>query len=829
MNNYCNNSWKTIVAMLKSDISKGLSENDCIQRKKAFGNNKVFVPYGNGKLGFIKEFIHLHIFISILISCYLIYSREIVMAIISVGLLLAGILIKVLHGKNKQDNIKFLQRLNNTTTTVLRDGLEIIVKSEQVLKGDIVIFSKGSLIPADIRIIRAIDIKVDEKNVTGENFLKDKFESKMDRDNYLVEEMKNILFRGSIIKEGEGSGIVVETGNSTQLGKMLAMLMYANNNKHTLGKKLEGKLGIMIFIISAFSIGMFLVTKGYGQAYYSLKLSLFATQSIPIVSIAFLYGYILKKDMRKQGIDLINFSTLDLISQIQVLFIDKIGAITKEEMIVNKIFVNNNIFEAKNINFNKEINIIRLIEIIVLCNNAIYSPEKGTGKGDLIEVAYLKFGDEKLAHKTMLESRYRRVFEIPMDSDKGVLTTLNKGKRGCRANVKGRLDAVLSRCTYIMIDGLEKEITLEDIDKIKSIDFKFSLEGLITQGVAYRSFSYNPTKSENIESNLVFVGIVALENPLSENIEEEIEEIKSRGIIPIIFTDDNKITATSIGKKTRVALRDNKVITGVEVDALSSEELIETVSRTRIFSRANPETKAKIIGLFTKDNYPVAACGETLGDLSVMSLCRLGIGKGNASEIIKKAADVFIQRNYLRGFLSLFHISERFNRGVRKIETLMGVLLFAEIIIINAISIISKGNIINVIPLIIINAILAVPLFIVLLKFPGIAGKNNLVIRSLMFIVLSLSGLYDINMENEVVLVLILGGMMMIYTIANSKISIRNSSLLIIIIGVLLWIGSIGILGYLNNESFSIDVIIKIGIGLIIYLIIELIMKKWQK
>ena len=106
-------------------------------------------------------------------------------------------------------------------------------------------------------------------------------------------------------------------------------------------------------------------------------MSLFATQSIPIVSIAFLYGFILKKDMKKQGIDLINFSTLDLISEIQVLFIDKIGAITKEEMIVNKIFANNNIFEAKNINFNKEINIIRFMEIIVLCNNATYSPEEG--------------------------------------------------------------------------------------------------------------------------------------------------------------------------------------------------------------------------------------------------------------------------------------------------------------------------------------------------------------------------------------------------------------------------------------------------------------------
>lgn len=815
--------------MLKSDIYKGLSEDDCHQRRKDFGNNKVFVPYGKGRLDFIKEFILLHIFISIIIIVCLTYLSEFVMAFISAGFLLIAILIKVFHGKSKKKKINFLQRLNNTTNKVLRDGVEKIIKSEEVLKGDILIFSKGSLIPADIRIIRAIDIKVDEKNITGESFLKDKFESKMEGENYLIEEMKNILFRGSIIKEGEGSGIVVETGNSTQLGKMLAMLMYANNNKHTLRKKLEKKLGRMMIFLLAISVGMFFLTKGYGQAYWTLGLSLFATQSIPIISIAFLYGYILKGDMKKQGIDLINFSTLDLIREIQVLFIDKIGAITKEEMIVNKVFVNNNIFEAKNINFHKEINIIRLIEIIVLCNNATYSQDKNIGKGDLIEVAYLKFGDEKLAHKSMLEAKYRRIFEIPMDSDKSMLTTLNKGKRGCRANVKGRVDAVLNRCTYIMIDGLEKEITLEDIDRIKTMDFKFSLEGLITQGIAYRSFSYNPTKSENIESNLVFVGIVALENPLSENIEEEINQIKNRGIIPIIFTDDNKITATSLGRKTRLALRDNKVITGVEVDSLSSKELIDTVSRTRIFSRANPETKAKIIRLFTKDNYSVAACGETLGDLPSMSLCKLGIGKGNASEIIKKVSDIFVEKNYLRGFLSIFNISESFNRAVRKVEVFMGVLLFAEIIIINVVPFISKGKGIGFIPLIILNTILALPLFLALLKSPGVSGRDNLVFRSILFIALTLSGIYGINMDNEVMFILILGGVMIIYTIVNSKISISNLSFLLVIIGLFVWIGSLGALGYLSNNSFSVDLIKNVGVLLGIYLLFELIMKKWQK
>jgi magnesium-transporting ATPase (P-type) len=751
------------------------------------------------------------------------------MGSISTAIIVVSLIIKIAHTKNKASKMKFLQNLNNTTTKVLRDGMPKDVKSEELVKGDIVYFSKGSLVPADMRVITATEIKVDEKNITGENFLKDKFDSKIDNVVYSIEEMKNIVFKGSVIVEGEGSGIVVETGNSTELGKMFTMVMDANENKHTLGKRIEKRLGKIMLILTLIAIGASAASFSFVNNLYGLSLSLFAIQIMPIISIAFLYVIILKKDLHKKGVDLVNMSTLDIINEIEILFMDKIGSVTKEEMIVDKLYVNNKIFESKEIIYNREITIKRLIETIVLCNNSTYDSDKHIGDGELKEVAYLKFANEKTAYKSMLEASHRRIFEIPMDTDKRVISTINKEKQGSRANSRGNVDAVLDRCSYIMIDGLEKEITSEDIQKIKAIDYNFSLEGLITQGIAYRSFSYTPSREENIENNLVFVGIVALDNPLNDDIEEEISEIKNRGIIPIMITDDNKIVATSLGKKAKLATANNKVITGIEIYSLGNEELIDTISRTRVFSRVTPDLKAKIIGLFIKDKYKVAASGESLGDLPTISLSNLGIGKGSAPQIIKNAADLFIKNNYLKGFLSIFDIAKKFNEGVAKVEAAIITVLFTEIVIINALPTINNQINISYLPILIVNVVLAIPLFLSLIHSPK-GDDDKFILRSIVYSVLALATTYDANSSFEIVLIVTLGAFLLINVFLNSSISLKKISaeLVLFITSILLWLISIGGLILLNGLTLSTYTMIKIGVIIFINLIYELILKRCQ-
>jgi len=830
LNNYSNNSWKTVVEILRGDIYRGLTEEECELRRTSSGDNKINFPSGNNILSLVKDFLSVHIILSMAIIGILFYFNQYILAGISIGILVITLSLKVLHVKNQSDKVKFMQKLNNSTTTVLRDSTERVVKSEELVKGDIVLFSKGSLIAADIRIITAKDIKVDEKNITGENFLKDKFDSKIDSNVSSVEEAKNMLFKGSVIREGEGSGIVVEIGEKTHLGKMFSMLVDSKNNRHTLGKRLEKKVSKFKFIFFIIAIAAFFTNMAKGQAVNSLCLSLFAIEVMPVICIAYIYTSILRKELKSKGIDLINMSTLDTINDIEILFLDKVGSVTKEEMVVKKLYVNNRSFTSKDIAYNKEITITRLIETLVLCNDATYNRETEESSGDLFEVAYLKFADKKMAYKNVLDREYRRIFEVPMDSDKRMITTVNKGQKGCRANSKGNVDAILDRCKYIMIDGLEKEITNEDIDKIKAMDYNFSLEGLITQAVAYRSFSYTPTVEENVENNLVFIGLVAMENPLSDDIHDEIEELKVKGIIPIIFTEDNKITATTLGKKAKLIRSSNRVIAGVEIYSLGKEELIDTISKTRVFSRVNPELKARIVSLFVKDNYKVAASGECLGDLPTLTISKLGIGKGSAPKIIKNSSDVYIEKNYLRGFLNLFDVSEKFNRGIGKLEAFIYSILLTELATLNISNTFWGIESISYISLIIINVLLGIPLSLGLIHSSK-DRDGKFFIRSIVYTSSILAALYYNPSLPEEVIISILGGFLVINVFFQSNISFKKKNIesTLFLISLLLWCGVVGILAFVNINLFMQNNLIIMGVIFIISIIFELISKYWAK
>lgn len=830
MNFYCNNPWKVAVEKLGSNIQKGLREDECATRRKYYGNNKINLPYGNkGVIGYVKGIASLYMLINILIASLLIYSEEYIMGIIVFGILVINIIFRGLHLYNKKKQVEFLQNINYTTVSVIRDGVEKLVKAEELVVGDIVFFRSGSLIAADMRVIRAHDIKVDEKNITGETFLKDKYESKIDGNISSVGEMKNILFKGSIIRDGEGAGIVISTGENTQLGKLLAMLNYANNNKHTLGKKITSKVNKIYFgfigIIALLSI------VSIGQTIDSLLRGLFILGILPVEFITYIYVRILKGDLNREGIELINVSTLDLINELEILFLDKIGSITSEKMVVSGIYSNNQIYNKDEVDYKKDININRLMDIILLCNNATYNITDDTGKGDLCEVAYLSFAAQNRIYKSLLDGRNKRIFEVPMDSDKRMLTTLNKSKKGYRANVKGDVDAVLDRCTHIMVEGVEKELTDEEIERVKAVDFNFSIEGLKTQGIAYRSFNYQPSKSENIESNLVFVGIIALENPFNEDVDKQIAHIRSRGIVPILFTDDNKITATVIGQKAGIVSDNGSVISGVELDSLTGEELIDVLSKTKVFSRVNPEIKGKIVGLFSKDGYGVGASGETLGDLSSLSISKVGIGKGKAPEIVKKVSDVFIRENYLNKFLMLFDVAKEFKKNLESTFKLVISTIFAQGIILSIMPLILGEVGIDVIPLLLINALILLPLLLAtLIKGMKKESIRKTIIRTSIWTLIPLISSYMIKKEYDEVFLMCFGFLIISHVIFNISTNILNidRGSMLISLSIVLWIISISLVGYIGSVDFTQFEMIKLAALLISYVFIELTMRIWK-
>ncbi|SFC62204.1 cation-transporting P-type ATPase [Clostridium uliginosum] len=833
MNKYCNNAWIEVVEMLNSDQDKGLNSIECDARREKYGTNKIDLPSGNrisrNIINIIKQ-VHIIIYLIITILLFMLKANN--YKYIILAFLIINIVGIIGYNIKRDKEIGILEKLNFATSIVIRDGIEQVIKSEEILIGDIVKFKKDSAIPADIRIIKAIDIKVDEKNITGETFYKEKFESKISGSINSLGEMNNILFKGSLIKAGEGEGIVISTGNSTQLGKLLAMLTYASNRKHTLGDKLQRKWGKYLLIYFAILIVSVIFFINKGKYPNQLASGLFVLGCFPIsVTSVLAFKCILKK-FSNQDIHIINFSIIDLINDINIIFLDKIGAITKEQMVVNKIFTNDEIIYSKNVEYTKNINIQRIIDISLLCNNSIYNVEDKNAKGDLTEIAYLQYAAKKQIYKSILDNKNQRITEIPMDSDKKMLTILDKMKKGYRANARGNLDSVLERCTHIMIDGLEKELNEEDKIKIKDIDIKFSIEGLITQAFAYRNFSYEPSTSENIESNMVFVGIIALDNPLQDSIEEKIREIKDNGIVPILFTEENKVSAITTAKKAKIIFKNEQVVSGIELDSLNEQELKDLLGKVRVFSRINPEIKSQIISFFNKDGYKVAAAGETLGDLPSLNLSNVGIAKGNPLLIVKKVSDVYIKENYLEGFFKIKDFSRKFFDNVNRTFQGIYTIVLAELMLLLVSMIGGCEDVLGVFNIIFINVILFVPLSLILVLKEGRSIRNKEMIgRAVILLSSTIFSTYIANesAKNLIALMVLSIGSLLFITI-NSNISFRRVSIerrLVIISSFLIGLAISAIL--LTQEIILTKVVlINLGITIISLVVFEILFKRWQ-
>jgi len=812
----------------------GLSEKDCELIRRRKGSNRVDLPdkarMHKYILSSIKE---KYALINIIIAILLFILQKYLLGAIVVAILICNLVINILHAIKRDKEVANLEKLNSTETVVIRDGMEQIIKSEELVIGDIVRFSRDSIVPADIRIIKSDDLKVNEKDITGENFLKEKYENKILSNNLSISDMKNVLFKGSKICEGSGLGVVVEVGNSTQIGKLLAMFKSANNRKHNFKRMIIGSVEkyTLTFFISIVVLGVFFIISGQDVDKEFITKGLFAIGCMPLSTIAILsYNLIINK-YAKDNIEIVNFSVFNLVNDINILFLDKIGAISEEEMVVDRIYINENIISKDDV-YKKEITSDRLLEISLICNSSTYNIADDTGVGDLTEIAFLRYAARKKVYKSAVDINNPRLFEIPIDSDKKFSTVVTKIKGRYRANTRGNLDSVLDKCTYVMMEGIERELTDEIRNRIKLLDMSFSSEGLVTQGFAYRNFNYQPSKSENIESNMVFVGVVGLENPLKHNIKNEVRNIKDRGIVPILFTDESKLSAITNCLKCEIIRNKNQVVAGIELDSLNQDELKELVGRVRVFCRITPEIKAKIVALFVKDGYKVATVGENLSDLPVLNLANTGISKGEATPMVKKISDVYIKENYLEGLFNIRKYSKELKINIQRSLKLFFMIVLSELIILSGCLIIGQTDIMNFWNILIINAILMIPLSIItILRSGNEVSIIGMIIRSIVLSVITLISVYKVEyLEGQIIPIALLGIDSLIFTLVNSNISIKKISNELILGIVTFFIILLSIFGimFVYGVVLRNIIMIEILISLFILFIYEILAEKWQ-
>lgn len=834
MEKYCINSWAQIVELLNSDIKNGISENYCEAIRLKYGTNKIDLPSGNGLFKHVINVLRQKaVIIYIIITIILFVFRFYLFGGISALILISNLIIIIMHTTKRDKEIGVLEKLNSSDTIVIRDGTQKIITAEELVIGDIVRFNRDSIIPADLRIISASDIKVDEESITGENFHKEKFESKIIGSISSLSDMKNILFKGSVIKSGDGLGIVIATGNFTQLGKILAMLTYASNRKHNFGAMISKFLEkyLLIYFLGIVIVGSYFVYAGQDIQKNYISTALFTLGCSPVVIIANIIFKSVVKRFLKENIEIINFSVFNLIKDVNILFLDKVGAISKKEMIVKKIFINNNVISTSD-PYLKEITFDRIVEISLICNNAIYNSNEDNAKGELDELAFINYAAKKKIYKDTIDKTNLRALEIPMDSDKRFLTVVSKFNRRYRANTRGNVDDVVEQCKYIMIEGVERELTDEYKAIIKDTDMNLSIEGLITEGFAYRNFSYEPSKDENIESNMVFVGIIGLENPLEESLENSINRIKDKAIVPILFTEESKLSAITNAKRANIIRNDNQVVAGIELNSLNHQELRDLLCRVRVFCRVNTEIKSKIVSLFIKDGHKVATTGENLGDLPALNLSNVGIGKGKASAMVKRLCDVYIQENYLDGFFKIRDFSRRFEKNIDRIFKIYFMTILSELLVLLGCLIIGQTENLDFWNILVINVALFIPLsLIILLKGGRDISNNEVVIRSIILSIITMISIYKVDGKEATLIPLTIISMgILLFTLFNSNVSIRRKSnelVMGIISFLIITIGIVGVI-LINNVLPRDIIVIELVVSAIFFVILEILARKWQ-
>ncbi len=834
MERFCNSSWSQIVQLLRSNIETGMSEKDCELLKRRKGRNIVDLP-DKVKLfkcifGSLKEK-NVFIYIAI-IAILLVLKKYICVSFIAV-IFIINIIINVVYLLNRNKSAGNLEKVLSGDIVVIRDSMEQLISSEELVYGDIVRLAPGNIVPADIRIIKSNDLVSDESVLLGENSIKPKTEEIILNNDLSITEMNNLLFKGSTIISGNGLGIVIEIGNSTLIGKLLAMIKSANNRKHSFKDEVIGMFD------KYFAIFFALVIAIWGALYFSgmdtenafLAKGVFALGCIPISIICvFAYNMIIN-NYSKNDIDIVNFSIFNLINDIDIMFLDKVGAISQEEMNVSKLYVNENIISKDDV-YKKEMTIDRLIEMSVICNNATYDIAEDAGEGDMQEVAFLSYAARKKISKPTVDINNSKMFEMPVDPDKKFMTVITRVKGRFRANVRGSVDTVLENCTHIMLEGIERELTDEIRNKIKFIDMNFSTEGLVTVGFAYRNFSYLPSKSENIESNMVFVGIIGLDNPLKHNIKNDIRNLKDRGIVPILFTDESKLSAITNGLKTEIIRNKSQVVAGIELDSLNGEELKELAGRVRVFCRATPEVKAQIVALFVKDGYNVGAVGNTLNDLQVLNLANLGISRGNAPKMVKNLSDIYIKENYLDALFDVKKYSQELKTNIKRSFKLFFNALFVELALMIGCIAFGQNDAVNSITLFTANTLVILPLILITIlksgKEPSIFG---MFMRSAVLSAITLVSMYKVEMPEVQIIPFVYVCMDLLFlTLCNSNVSLRKMSneLLLGIVAFFFIIIAAFVIITINNIVVRDVIMAEMAVSIFIFLVYEILAKKWQ-
>lgn len=652
--NWFNKTFKEVEKELETDLEKGLSKEKAEERQEKYGFNELQQIAKKSIIQrFLEQFKDFSIIVLIIAAIVsgivgVLQGEGITDTIIILIVVIVNAIIGVAQESKAEKSLEALQKLSDHASKVIRNENMEVVPSKELVPGDIVVLDTGDYIPADLRIIEAVNLKTQESSLTGESVPVEKTSEIIEEQEIGIGDRKNMLFSSSLVTYGRGKGIVVETGMTTEVGKIAGMINSTEKQETPLQQKLDklGKtLGIAALVICAV---IFILGILQGKEIISMFMTAvsLAVAAIPegLVAVSTIVLAIGVQKMVKKNAIVKRLPAVETLGSATVICSDKTGTLTQNKMTVEKIFWNDATREASNISDDEiDEELTKLVYANMLCNDTKISSD-GTLTGDPTETALVDMGF-KLNFDPSIYDRMERVEEIPFDSDRKLMTTVNKVGDKYVVYTKGGIDEILKRCNSYEIGGQISEELESYINKIRQENEKMAQNALRVLGCAYKEIDHIPTKEEmkTIENDLIFIGMVGMIDPPREEAKLAIEKCKTAGIKTVMITGDHKITATAIAKKLGILENDDEAITGLELEQMTDEELEKNVRHYSVYARVSPEHKVRIVKAWQKNGEVVAMTGDGVNDSPALKKADIGCAMGIVgTDVAKEAADVIL-------------------------------------------------------------------------------------------------------------------------------------------------------------------------------------------
>ena len=670
MRYYCEETETTLNEL--STTAEGLSSEEAARRLEANGKNRLADAPGKS---LIRRFLEqmadpmiIILLVAALISGVLavVENESFADVIIILAVVIVNAVLGVYQENKAEKAIEALQEMSAATSKVLRDGKICIVRSEELVVGDVVLLEAGDAVPADGRLLQSASLKIEEAALTGESVPVTKFIdiinlSEGEKDVPLGDR-KNMVYMGSTVVYGRGTAVITATGMDTEMGKIAGALAQAEEGQTPLQIKLSQLSKVLTWLV----LGICLVVFGVqllraGGLNFELVLDSFmvavslAVAAIPeglaaVVTVVLSIGV---TNMSKRNAIIRRLTAVETLGCAQIICSDKTGTLTQNKMTVVDFFGE----DEK-----------RIAAAMALCCDAELDPE-GNVTGEPTEAALVVWANKLGLDKPSLKAKFLRCGEAPFDSGRKMMSTVHLGQSGCIQYTKGAPDVIIGKCAYYLKDGKAVPMTEEYRAQIMAANKAMADRALRVLACAERAWPEKPTnfEPEYLEQQLCFTGLCGMIDPVRPEVRDAIAECRRAGIRPIMITGDHVDTAVAIAKELGILTDGARAITGAQLDMMSDEEFEKEYQNISVYARVQPEHKTRIVNAWRKGGCVTAMTGDGVNDAPSIKSADIGVGMGiTGTDVTKNVADMVLADDNFATIVGAVEEGRRIYDNIRK-------------------------------------------------------------------------------------------------------------------------------------------------------------------